>query len=173
MPVAQWIRAQAAIDLIVFTNPAANQIKADVGGSLKIESLADQSSFTSNQKSANASISVPVTGAGSFGGSVGASKSNVDSNFKSVGQQSGLKAGDGGFEVTVNNNTSRMQRRSNPSIGSRCPAKAFLRLRMTQLNKIILSWLALVSVFVGNSHKISCAKLVAKIQCDDFQAFGY
>ena len=68
VPLDQWIRAQAAIDLIVFTNPAANQIKADVGGSLKIESLADQSSFTSNQKSMSASASV---GGGSTKGTTG------------------------------------------------------------------------------------------------------
>ena len=75
---------------------AANTIKADVGGSLSIESLQDKSSYTSNQKSMGASI--PITALGSLGGSVSASKSNVDSNFQSVGQQCGLKAGDGGFQ---------------------------------------------------------------------------
>ena len=83
----------------------ANTIKADVGGSLKIESLQDKSSYTSSQKSIGASISIPITVSGSAGASVSASKSNVDSNFQSVGQQSGLKAGDGGFQVSVNNNT--------------------------------------------------------------------
>ena len=83
----------------------ANQIKADIGGSLKIESLQDKSSYTSNQKSMGASISIPITGSGSPGASVSASKSNVESNLQSVGQQSGLKAGDGGFQVSVNNNT--------------------------------------------------------------------
>ena len=34
-----------------------------------------------------------------------ANKSNINSTFQSVGQQSGLKAGDGGFQVSVNNNT--------------------------------------------------------------------
>ncbi len=82
----------------------ANRIKAEVGGSLKIESLQDTSTYSSSQKSANASVSVPITG-GSFGGSVGASKSNVESNFASVGQKSGLKAGDGGFQVDVAKNT--------------------------------------------------------------------
>jgi len=151
VPLAQWIRAQAAPDLILFVNPAhiqfnlvaaknvcskgkgssnaqdtsftntdisagntatiksggdtnvigatvqANQIKADVGGSLSIESLQNKSSYTSSQKSMGASISIPITGSGSAGGSVSASKSNVESNLQSVGQQSGLKAGDGGF----------------------------------------------------------------------------
>ena len=38
-------------------------------------------------------------------GSINASKSNTDSNFKSVGEQSGIKAGDGGFDVNVKGNT--------------------------------------------------------------------
>ena len=90
---------------VIGATVAANTIKADVGGSLSIESLQDKSSYTSNQKLMGASISIPITALGSLGGSVSASKSNVDSNFQSVGQQSGLKAGDGGFQVSVNNNT--------------------------------------------------------------------
>ena len=39
------------------------------------------------------------------GGGASASQSKIDSNFASVGQQSGIKAGDGGFNVAVNNNT--------------------------------------------------------------------
>ena len=89
----------------------ANTIKADVGtnagtggqGSLTIESLQDQSSYTSQQTSSGGSIS--VGGGAVTGGSVQASKSNINSTFSSVNQQSGLKAGDGGFQVTVANNT--------------------------------------------------------------------
>ena len=80
----------------------ANQIKADIGGSLKIESLQDKSTYSSSQQNVSGSVSV---GGGGNGASVSASKSNVDSSFQSVGQQSGLKAGDGGFQVSVNNNT--------------------------------------------------------------------
>ena len=85
----------------------ANQIKADVGtsgqGNLNIQSLQDTSTFTSQQSSAGGSISL---GGGSVtGGSLSAGKSNLGSTFQSVNQQSGLKAGGGGFQVTVNNNT--------------------------------------------------------------------
>ena len=80
----------------------ANQIKADIGGNLKIESLQDKSTYSSSQQNVSGSVSV---GGGGNGASVSASKSNVDSSFQSVGQQSGLKAGDGGFQVAVNNNT--------------------------------------------------------------------
>ena len=80
----------------------AEQIKADVGGNLLIKSLQDSSTYTSSQQSMGGSVSV---GFGKMSGSVSASKSNIDSNFNSVGQQSGIKAGDGGFQVNVSGNT--------------------------------------------------------------------
>lgn len=80
----------------------AETIKADVGGNLTIESLQDTSTYTSQQKSIGGSISV---GFGKMSGSFNASKSNIDSDFKSVGEQSGIKAGDGGFQVNVAGNT--------------------------------------------------------------------
>jgi hypothetical protein len=80
----------------------ANQVKADVGGNLNIASLQDTSTYTSEQKSMGGSMSV---GWGKMSGSVNASKSNIDSNFNSVGQQSGIKAGSGGFQVSVGGNT--------------------------------------------------------------------
>ena len=80
----------------------AETIKADVSGNLKIESLQDTSTYTSEQKSMGGSLSV---GFGKMSGSFSASKSNIDSNFNSVGEQSGIKAGDGGFQVNVGGNT--------------------------------------------------------------------
>jgi filamentous hemagglutinin len=64
--------------------------------------LQDSSTYTSEQKSMGGSMSV---GWGKMSGSVNASKSNIDSNFNSVGQQSGIKAGSGGFQVSVAGNT--------------------------------------------------------------------
>ncbi|WP_411885881.1 hemagglutinin repeat-containing protein [Polaromonas sp. YR568] len=80
----------------------ANQVKADVGGNLNIQSLQDTSTYTSEQKSMGGSLSV---GYGKMSGSFSASESSIDSNFKSVGEQSGIKAGDGGFQVNVGGNT--------------------------------------------------------------------
>ena len=80
----------------------AETIKADIGGNLIVESLQDTSTYTSQQKSIGGSISV---GLGKMSGSFNASKSNIDSDFKSVGEQSGIKAGDGGFQVNVGGNT--------------------------------------------------------------------
>ena len=87
---------------------AANHIKADVGkqfgGDLTIESLQATNTYTSSQKTAGGSITIGPGGIPT-GGSISASKSKVDSNFQSVNAQSGLKAGDGGFQVSVANNT--------------------------------------------------------------------
>lgn len=75
----------------------AQTIQAEVGGNLLIESMQDTSTYASQQKSASASMTI---GAGA-GGSFSASKSNVNSDFSSVAEQSGFKAGDGGFQVNV------------------------------------------------------------------------
>ena len=80
---------------------SGKQVVADVGGNLNIESLQDTSSYESKQKS----ISGSVTLGASPSGSVSASKSKVDSNYASVIEQSGIKAGDDGFQVEVAGNT--------------------------------------------------------------------
>ncbi|WP_332750465.1 hemagglutinin repeat-containing protein, partial [Hydrogenophaga sp.] len=79
----------------------AETIQAEVGGSLLIESLQDTSTYDSQHKSASASVTIGVGASGSFS----ASKSNVNSDFASVAEQSGFKAGDGGFQVNVQGNT--------------------------------------------------------------------
>jgi len=80
---------------------AAPQITANVGGNLNIESLQDTSRYNGKQQSLGGSITV---GAG-VGGSFSAGKSNIDSNYASVAGQSGIKAGDEGFNVSVKGNT--------------------------------------------------------------------
>ncbi|EHP37809.1 hypothetical protein OR16_40784 [Cupriavidus basilensis OR16] len=77
------------------------QVVADVGGNLNIESLQDNSTFKSCDQSIGGSITV---GAG-FSGSVNASQQKINSNYASVTEQSGIKAGDGGFDVKVKGNT--------------------------------------------------------------------
>ncbi|MYN20904.1 hypothetical protein GTP81_29635, partial [Rugamonas sp. FT107W] len=86
---------------------AAPTVVADIGGNLNIESLQDSSKYNSKQSSAglNASLCIPPAcyGASTVGGSIG--KSHVDGDFLSVLEQSGIKAGDGGFQVAVDGNT--------------------------------------------------------------------
>ncbi len=80
---------------------SGQQVTANIGGNLAIESLQDTSQYASKQQSIGGSITV---GAG-VSGSISASKSNVNSNFASVAEQSGIQAGDGGFDVNVKGNT--------------------------------------------------------------------
>jgi len=81
---------------------AAKQIVAQVGGDLLIESLQDSSSYASKQQSLGVSVSV---GYGKMSGSLSAGQSKIASTYASVNEQSGIKAGDGGFQVNVAGNT--------------------------------------------------------------------
>ena len=82
----------------------ANKIKTDVGGDLTIQSLQDSSTYQSTQKNVGVSATVAIVGTGT-GGSVNYNKSDINSTYKSVNQQSGLMAGDGGYEVAVKGDT--------------------------------------------------------------------
>jgi filamentous hemagglutinin len=83
-----------------------NQVIANVGssgqGNLTVQSLQDLSDFNSKQQSIGGSISV---GYGKMGGSFNYSDSKTNSNYASVNEQSGIMAGDGGFQVNVQGNT--------------------------------------------------------------------
>ncbi|WP_230960288.1 hemagglutinin repeat-containing protein [Burkholderia territorii] len=86
---------------------SGKQVIADVGGDLNIESLQDKDHYDSKQQNAGVSVSVCVpplcAGKSSVAGSVGQTKMNSD--YASVIEQSGIKAGDGGFQVDVKGNT--------------------------------------------------------------------
>jgi filamentous hemagglutinin len=86
---------------------SGDTVTATVGGDLNIESLQDSSKFDSKQKSVglNASLCIPpfCYGASTVGGSYSSSKVNGD--FLSATEQSGIKTGDGGFQLTVTGNT--------------------------------------------------------------------
>ncbi|EIJ45920.1 filamentous hemagglutinin outer membrane protein [Herbaspirillum sp. GW103] len=85
---------------------SGKQVVIDVGtsgsGNLNIESLQDTSTYKSRQQSAGGSISV---GMGRMGGSLNLARSSVDGNYASVNEQSGVKAGDDGFQIKVAGNT--------------------------------------------------------------------
>jgi len=81
------------------------QIIANIGGNLNIESLQDSSTYKSEESSYSASVSIPVYGYGTASASFNSSNSNTNSNYASVTEQSGFKAGDGGFQINVKGNT--------------------------------------------------------------------
>jgi len=84
----------------------ADQVVMDVGtsgsGNLNIESLQDTSTYQGKQQSLGVSVSV---GAGKMSGSLNYSSSRTNSNYASVTEQSGVQAGDGGFQINVAGNT--------------------------------------------------------------------
>lgn len=81
---------------------AGERVVADVGGDLNIESLQDTSVYQSKDQSISASGTVGIGGAS---GSINVSHQQINSDFASVGEQAGIKAGDKGFDVTVGGNT--------------------------------------------------------------------
>ncbi|SEK01662.1 filamentous hemagglutinin [Paraburkholderia diazotrophica] len=83
------------------------RVVADVGGNLNIASLQDTSRYDSKQTSGGVSVSVcvPPICAGSSSVSASFSQNKLKSDYASVTEQSGIKAGDGGFQVNVKGNT--------------------------------------------------------------------
>lgn len=80
---------------------SGNHVVAGVGGNLAIESLQDTSQYDSKQQSLGGSaIFGPTPGA-----SISASQIKTHGDFASVTEQSGIRSGDGGFDITVSHNT--------------------------------------------------------------------
>ena len=77
------------------------QVVAKVGGDLNMESLQDTATFDSKNQSLSASgtVGMGVSVSGSF------SDSKLKSDYASVQEQSGIRAGAGGFQVIVDGNT--------------------------------------------------------------------
>ncbi|KFB99277.1 putative heme utilization/adhesion exoprotein [Trabulsiella guamensis ATCC 49490] len=84
-----------------------NRVVVNTGRDLTISSVQDTASYDSKQSSSGASLSlcVPPICAGTSSGSVNASGENITQNGKSVTDQSGIFAGNGGFDITVGNHT--------------------------------------------------------------------
>ncbi|NBD20317.1 filamentous hemagglutinin N-terminal domain-containing protein [Aquabacterium fontiphilum] len=79
------------------------QVQAHVGGDLTVQSLQDTSTYSSRQQNVSGSVTIG-SGAGS-GGQASYSSSKVNSDYASVVQRSGIEAGDGGFQVNVQGQT--------------------------------------------------------------------
>lgn len=89
---------------------SGQQVIADVGGDLNIESLQDTDTFKVDEKSMGVGLSLCIPpfcyGMSSVsGGSANLGGTDMDSDYASVTEQSGIKAGDGGFDVRVAGNT--------------------------------------------------------------------
>ncbi|WP_281661652.1 two-partner secretion domain-containing protein, partial [Microvirgula aerodenitrificans] len=80
---------------------SGRQVLADIGGDLTIESLQDTSKYKSKNQSIGGSVTVGV----GFSGSVNVGQQKMNSDYASVSEQSGIKAGDGGFLIDVGGHT--------------------------------------------------------------------
>ncbi|WP_392562371.1 hemagglutinin repeat-containing protein [Orbus sturtevantii] len=81
-----------------------DSVKLDVGNNLNIESLQDTDNYDYDK------LSTSISGSYTYGSNnvdvnVSISKTEMESNWASVTDQSGVFAGKGGFDVTVGNNT--------------------------------------------------------------------
>jgi len=83
---------------------SADQVVANVGRNLTLQSEQDVNNYDSKQKNSSAGASFTF---GSMTGSVSASvaKDKIHSTYNSVQEQTGIFAGDGGFDITVGNHT--------------------------------------------------------------------
>lgn len=84
---------------------SADQIIASVGKNLRIETLQDTSTYDAKQQSAGLQANICIYGYCKSSVSGNVSQGRMDSNYQSATQQAGLKAGDGGFLVSVGQNT--------------------------------------------------------------------
>ncbi|WP_217900186.1 hemagglutinin repeat-containing protein [Noviherbaspirillum humi] len=80
---------------------AGKKVTADIGGNLKLESLQDTSRYSSRQNSIGGSLTVGTAGAG---GSLNLSDRKVDSDYASVREQTGIIAGEDGYDIHVKGN---------------------------------------------------------------------
>lgn len=83
---------------------SADKITADIGRDLLISSQQDNNNYDSKQTSVAAGGSFTF-GSMSGSGYIAASQDKMKSRYDSVQEQSGLFAGDGGFDITVGNHT--------------------------------------------------------------------
>ncbi|QGW19196.1 MULTISPECIES: hemagglutinin repeat-containing protein [Leclercia] len=83
---------------------SGEHIVADVGRNLTLQSQQDTDSYNSTQKGINAGGNFSL-GTMTGSGGISASRDKMDSDYKSVQEQTGLFAGDGGFDIRTGGHT--------------------------------------------------------------------
>jgi filamentous hemagglutinin len=81
---------------------SGGKIWADVGHDLSIESRQDTNQMRASQESMGGGFSISQGGGSA---SFSASNGKVNGNYANVGEQSGIYAGEGGFDINVKGNT--------------------------------------------------------------------
>ncbi|MBU9857166.1 hemagglutinin repeat-containing protein [Rahnella sp. H11b] len=83
---------------------SGEQITAEIGRNLTVESLQDTEHYDSKQQSAAAGGSF-TWGGGGGSGYISLTQDKMNADYASVTDQSGIFAGNGGFDITVGNHT--------------------------------------------------------------------
>ena len=83
----------------------AKRAEGSVSGNLNIESMQHKETYTGKQRSAGLSADIDMVGGNSTNLSVNGGKTNVNSDYVGVNQQSGIFTGDGGFNINVEGKT--------------------------------------------------------------------
>ncbi len=83
---------------------SAPKITGQIAGNLIMQSLQDSDDYQSRQTTSGASLSFSPSGVpigGGAGGSVSAGQSRINSSYQSVGEQTAIRAGDGGWQLDI------------------------------------------------------------------------
>ena len=83
---------------------SGDKVTAEIGGNLNIESQQDTDNYTAKDKNFGIGIGIDKKPQGS-GIAFGKDTTDTDSKYSSVTDQSGIYAGEGGFDITVDKNT--------------------------------------------------------------------
>ena len=83
---------------------SGEKVTGNVGGDLNIESKQDSNSYNEESKSGSLGLEYDL-GTGKVGITGGYSEGNIDSDYASVTDQSGIYAGNEGFDIYVEDNT--------------------------------------------------------------------
>ncbi|MBJ7222384.1 MULTISPECIES: hemagglutinin repeat-containing protein [unclassified Brenneria] len=84
---------------------SGEQITANVGRNLLLRSEQDSDVYDSKQQNMSAGVSIPIYGVGTASASFSMSKDKLHSNYQSVQEQTGLFAGQGGYDIRVGEHT--------------------------------------------------------------------
>ncbi|KTG17131.1 MULTISPECIES: hemagglutinin repeat-containing protein [unclassified Guyparkeria] len=76
------------------------QVQSDVGGELRIASAQDESDYLADQQNQSIGASIPI-GGWDISGSYSREESEARGNYRSVTEQSAIRAGNGGFDLDV------------------------------------------------------------------------
>lgn len=84
---------------------SGKQIEANISNDLNLKTLQDSDNYKSSQQNTSIGGSYVMAGAGAGSLNVTHTQQKMDSTYKSTQEQTGIYAGEGGYQITVGKNT--------------------------------------------------------------------